>query len=238
MNRRSSLCLLVLVFFYGLQLDAASVNKDLEGIKRKIESERQGINQVRKREGSVLQALGKIERDLEKKTKDLNTANAKLASILGAMQQKETEAQRLKISLDQRRELLLKRAFALYRWHRGDGLSVLLSGEVPLGVLLQRKHYLEATVLFDRELIEKLNDEVTYQENVKRELAHQKEELSHQRRILAEAQDSVRKDGEKKKQLLTSLRQEKEGRARALKELEQAALRLQKMIEEMSRRGS
>lgn len=237
MNRRSSLYLLVLFFFYGLQLDAASVNKDLEGIKRKIESERQGINQVRKREGSVLQALGKVERDLERKTKELNTANSKLASILGAMQQKETEAQRLRISLDQRRDLLMKRAVALYRWHRGGGPFVFLSGDVPLGVLLQRQHYLEATVFFDRELVEKLSDEVTYQENVKRELAHQKEELSQQRRILAEVQDSVRKDGEKKKQLLASLRQEKEGRARALKELEQAALRLQKMIEEMSRRG-
>jgi murein hydrolase activator len=237
MTRRSSLYLLAFLFFYGLQLDAASVNKDLEGIKRKIESERQGINQVRKREGSVLQALGKIERDLEKKTKELNAANSKLASILGAMQQKETEAQRLRISLDQRRELLMKRAVALYRWHRGGGPFVLLSGEVPLGVLLQRKHYLEATVFFDRDLVEKLNDQVTYQENVKRELAQKKEELSQQRRILAEVQDSVRKDGEKKKQLLASLRQEKDGRVRALKELEQAALRLQKMIEEMSRRG-
>jgi septal ring factor EnvC (AmiA/AmiB activator) len=185
MNRRSSLYLLVLFFFYGLQLDAANVNKDLEGIKRKIESERQGINQVRKREGSVLQALGKVERDLERKTKELNTANSKLASILGAMQQKETEAQRLRISLDQRRDLLMKRAVALYRWHRGGGPFVFLSGDVPLGVLLQRQHYLEATVFFDRELVEKLNDEVTYQENVKRELAHQKEELSQQRRILA-----------------------------------------------------
>jgi septal ring factor EnvC (AmiA/AmiB activator) len=237
MTRRSSLYLLAFLFFYGSQLDAASVNKDLEGIKRKIESERQGINQVRKREGSVLQVLGKIERDLEKKTKDLNTANSKLAAILSEIQQKEIEAQRLRLSLDQRRELLMKRAVALYRWHRGGGPFVLLRGEVPLGVLLQRKHYLEATVFFDRDLVEKLNDQVTYQENVKRELAHKKEELSQQRRTLAEVQDSVRKDGEKKKQLLASLRQEKDGRVRALKELEQAALRLQKMIEEMSRRG-
>ena len=121
MSRRSSFYLLVLAFLYGLQLDAATVNKDLEGIKRKIERERQGINQVRKREGSVLQALGKIERDLEKKTKDLNAANSKLASILDAIHQKETEAQRLRLSLDQRRELLMKRAVALYRSHRSGG---------------------------------------------------------------------------------------------------------------------
>ena len=155
MSRRTSLYLLVLafVFLHGLPVEAATVNKDLEGIKRKIETERQGINQVRKREGSVLQALGKIERDLEKKTKDLNAANSRLASILDAIHQKETEAQRLRLSLDQRRELLMKRAVALYRSHRRGGPFMLLSDEVPLGVLLRRKHYLEATVVFDRELV-------------------------------------------------------------------------------------
>jgi murein hydrolase activator len=237
MSRRLSVCLLAALLFHALQLDAASVNKDLEGIKRKIERERQGINQVRKKESSVLQALGKIERDLEKKTKELDTANSRLASILSEMQQKETEGERLKLSLDQRRELLVKRAFALYRWHRGGGSFVLFSGEVPLGVLLQRKRYLEATVLFDRELVQKLSDEATYQENVKRELEHKKKELDEQRRLLAKVQDSVRKDAERKKQLLASLRQEKEGRVGALKELEQAALRLQKMMDEMSRRS-
>ena len=214
----------------------ASIKTSKES-RQKIESRTTGNQPGTKREGSVLQALGKIERDLKKKTKDLNTANSKLASISSAMQQKEIEAQRLRISLDQRRELLMKRAVALYRWHRGGGPFFLLSDDVPLGVLLQRKHYLEATVFFDRELVEKLSDEVTYQENVKRKLAHQKRRTGRQRRILAKVQDSVRKDGEKKKQLLASLRQEKDGRVRALKELEQAALRLQKMIEEMSRRG-
>ena len=236
-SRRLSGCLLAALFFYGFQLDAASVNKDLEGVKKKIERERQGINQVRRKESSALQALGKIERDLEKKNKDLNTANSKLAVILSEMQQKEIEAQRLRLSLDQRRELLVKRAAALYRWHRGGGPFIFLSGDISPGVLLQHKRYLEATVFFDRELVKKLNDETTYQESIKRELGHKKEELDEQRRLLAKVQDSVRKDAEKKKQLLASLRQEKESRVGALKELEQAALRLQKMMDEMSRRN-
>ena len=219
------------------QIGAATVDKDLEGIKKKIERERQGISQVRKKEGSVIQALGKVEKDLEKKTKDLNSANSKLGSLTTAIQKKETEAQQLKVSLDQRKQLLLKRAVALYRWLRSGSPSVILEGDVPLGVLMQRKRYLEATVLFDRELVQKLSDEAAYQENLKRELASRKEQLDNQRRLLAEVQDSVRKDAEKKKQLLASLRQEKESRGRALKELEQAALRLQKMMDEMSRRS-
>src|SRR5262249_13079586 len=153
------------------------VNKDLEGIKKKIERERQGLNQVRKKESSALQALGKIEKDLEKKNKDLHTSNSRLAAILSVMQQKELEAQRLKLSLDQRRELLIKRAAALYRWQRGGGPFVFLNGDVSPGVLLQHRRYLEATVFFDRELVQKLGDETANQENVKRELAHKKAEL-------------------------------------------------------------
>ncbi len=237
MSRRSSLYVFVLLFFCGFRLDAASVGKDLEGIKKKIERQRQGINQVQKREGSAVQALGQIEKDLKKKTNDLKTANSTLASILSELQQEEIAAGRLKVSLDQRRELLMKRAVALYRWHRGGGPFSLLSDDVPPGVLLQRKRYLEATVLFDQELVQKLSDEATSQETVKRALARKREELDDQRRMLAKVQDSVRKDAEKKKELLASLRQEKAGRVRALKELEQAALRLQKMMDEMSRRA-
>src|SRR5262245_37561928 len=237
MSRGLSICLLAVFFLYGVQLHAASVNKDLEGIKTKIERERQGINQVRKKESSALQALGKIERDLEKKNKDLTTANSKLAAILSEMQQKEIEAQRLRLSLDQRRGLLMKRAAALYRWQRGGGPFVFLNADVSPAVLLQRKRYLEATILFDRELVQRLNDETAHQESVRRELGHKKEELDEQRGLLAKVQDSVRKDATKKKKLIASLRKEKEGRVGALKKLEQAALLLQKMMDEMSRRS-
>jgi murein hydrolase activator len=238
MARLSLKSLLALAFLIlcAAPVGAASADKDLEGIKKKIERERQGISQVRKKEGSVLQSLSMIEKNLEKKTKDLNAANSKVRALLDAIQQKEAEAQQLKVSVEQRRELLMKRAAALYRWLRGGSPLVMLDGDVPPGVVMQRQRYLEATVRFDRELVHKLSDEAAYQESVKSELAGRKEQLDNQRRILVEVQDSIRKDAEKKKQLLASLRQEKESRGRAIKELEQAALRLQKMMDEMSRR--
>src|SRR5262249_20683287 len=144
--------------------------------------------------------------------KDLNTANSKLAAILSEMQQKEIEAQRLKLSLDQRRGLLMKGAAALYRWQSSGGPFVFVDADGSPALLLQRKRYLEATILVDRELVQRLNDETAHQESVKRELGHKKEELDEQRGLLAKVQDSVRKDAEKKKQLLASLRQEKESR--------------------------
>ena len=237
MSRRL-LCLGIFILVYGFQLEAASVNKELEGIKQKIAKDRQGIYRVRKKEGSELGALRKIERDLTKKTKDLKTANARFAAIRSEMEQKETQAERLRSSLDQRRELLMKRAVALYRWHRGGGPLVFLKDGVPLAVLLQRQRYLETTLRFDRKQVQQLSAETAHQERVAEELARKKEELHEQRRSLAELQEAVRKDAEKKKQLLASLRQEKADRVRALKELEQAAVRLQKMMDEISRRAS
>jgi murein hydrolase activator len=235
-GRRAALFLLAGMIFCPPQLLAASA-KDLEGIKKRIAKEQQGLHQVKKREGSVLQALGKIDRDLEKKTKDLNAASSKVAAIRIEMDKQEIETERLRLSLDERRKLLMKRASALYRRSRAGTPWVGLDGDVPLGVWLQRKRYLAATVFFDQELVQKLSDEVAYQGNVKRELGQTKQELDDQRRILARLRDSVRKDAESKKQLLASLRQEKESRVRTLQELEQAALRLQKMIDEMSRRA-
>jgi septal ring factor EnvC (AmiA/AmiB activator) len=237
MSRRIPLALFAILFFELATAYAATVDKDLEGIKNKIQKERQGISQVKEKEGSVLQALGKIEIEFDKKTRDLKTANSKLASILAEMRKKEFAAQKLRSTVDQRRRLLMKRAVALYRWHRGGSPFIMLNGEVSPGALMQRKRYLEAAVSFDQELVQKLSDEAAYQESIKIDLARKKEQVDEQRKILNEIQDSVRKEAEKKKQLLASLRQEKQSRTRALKELEQAALRLQKMMDEISRRS-
>jgi murein hydrolase activator len=235
-GRRAVFGLVAGVLFFPPQLHAASA-KELEGIKKRISREEQRIRQVKKREGSVLQALSQIDRDLEKKTKDLNAASSKVAAIRIDMNKQEIETSRLRFSLDERRKLLMKRAVALYRWSRGGTFWIGLNGDVPPGVLLQRKRYLAATVFFDQELVQKLGDEIAYQGKLKIELGQKKQELDDQRRIVAQLRDSVRKEAESKKHLLASLRQEKESRVRALKELEQAALRLQKMIDEMSRRA-
>ena len=71
---------LALALLVPLGLKAASVDRDLEGIKKKIEKEKQGISQTQKKEGSILQSLEKIEEDWQRKTRELKDANAKLDS--------------------------------------------------------------------------------------------------------------------------------------------------------------
>ena len=217
---------------------AAAAEKDLEGIKTKIEREKQGLSQVQRQEGSVLQSLTQIESSIEKKNRELKAANAKLKSITEEVARLEAEHERIKSSVKEREELLEKRAVALYRWYRGGSPLLILNGEASLGQRLQRQRYLQMTLAYDRELVDKLGAEIKSSEALKTALEERKAELDSRRQQLGEAQEAVRAEAEKKKEVLASLRQEKESRMRALKELEQAAARLQRMLDDFTRQAS
>jgi septal ring factor EnvC (AmiA/AmiB activator) len=217
---------------------AATAEKDLEGIKKKIAKEKQGISRAQRQEGSLLQSLEQIEGELERKTDELKQANSKLKTLADELQEKQAEALRLESSIEQRRELLKERAVALYRWNRSGSPLIVFSGDVSLTALLQRKRYLEAALAYDRALVTALSQEAEVQEELRQELARKQGELDSERKKLAVVRESIRREGDKKKVLLVSVQQEKESRTRALKELEQAALRLQRMIDELARRSA
>jgi septal ring factor EnvC (AmiA/AmiB activator) len=230
-----SLC--TLWFAAPLVARAAVANRELEGIRRKIESEKKGLSQLQVKEGSVLEALGKIQSELDKRGKELKLASAKLSAVAGQLAAKEAEARSLSQSIASRREMLSKRAAALYRWHKNGSPLIILNGELSLSGFYQRQKYLTTAMAFDHELLAKLQEESQHQEIVREELSRKKRELDDQKQALGVAKEGVRREAEKKKILLASLRREKSTRLRALKEMEAAAQRLEKMMEEISRRA-
>lgn len=217
---------------------AAEPARELEGVKKKIEQQRQGLTAAKKKEGSILESLAKVDTELEKKTKDLKRVNLTLQSLLADLRRKEDELQKIDASLAARREWLKRRAAALYRWQRSGSSLILLSGVENVGELMRRQRYLAATLAYDNAQIERLDDESTRQKALAQQLEEQRAAASNQKTKLTEIQNSIRADRRKKELVLASVRREKDGRQRALKELEQAALRLQKMIDELNRRSA
>ena len=230
-----------LLFFTGLIAAlayAASADRDLDGIKKKIELEKRVLSQVKKKESSVVESLSQVEIELERKNKQLKQSTSKLDFVVSEMHKKQAETVRLRESLEQRKTYLARRADALYRWQRGASPFMILNGDLSLSSLLKRKYYLQSTVAFDREMVQSLNEQATRQETLTEELARKRQNVDAQRRELTDVKEAVQKEAQKKRELLASIRGEKESRQRALKDLEQAALRLQKMIEELSRRSA
>lgn len=236
-NRKTLTSLFATLLTAPLLAWPAAPSRDLEGIRKKIESEKKGLSQLQIKEGSVLESLGKIQSELDKRTKELKLANARLSRVVSELALKEAEAQSLTRSIAARQPILAKRAVALYRWQKGGSSLMVLNGDVSLSQFLQRRKYLATAVAFDQTLLAKLQEESEHQKILRDELARKKEELNEQKQALNIAKEGVRREAEKKKILLASLRQEKATRLRVLKEMEAAAQRLEKMMDEISRRA-
>src|SRR5438094_7882569 len=129
-----------------------------------------------------MQSLKKSEEDWQRNTRELKDANAKLDSNSTEMQRNEAEAEKIKNSMRNRQGLVQRRAAALYRWHRRGSAFVILNGDVSLTAFLQRKHYLETTVSYDRELVEQLSEQAQRQEVLREQQAREKVEPSDQGR--------------------------------------------------------
>ena len=98
---------------------------------------------------------------------------------------------------------------------------------------MRRKHYLELMLAKDRELVGELLSDSEGQKRLKEKLALSRETLDRQRMTLVRAKAATRKEREKKRVILARLRSEREMRIQALKELEEAAQRLQKMMDQI-----
>jgi septal ring factor EnvC (AmiA/AmiB activator) len=236
---RSDSLALVLGIFAVLPSTArgAAANRELDGIRKKIENEKKGLSQLQVREGSVLDSLGKIQSELDMRNQELKRANAKLIAVSEELAVKESEAQSLHQSIASRLAILNRRAVALYKWHKSGSPLAVLNGDVSLSALLQRRKYLEIALSFDRQLLLQLQQESDHQEILRRELATKKQELEEEQRALAKAKQAVRREAEKKRVLLASLRQQKGSRLKILREMEAAAARLEKVLEEISKRA-
>jgi len=222
---------------HGRSAPAAEVERELEGIKKKIEKEKQGMAKVKKQEGSILQALEGVEMELDRKNKEFKSVNRRLDSIAADLQKKEEGARKLSLSLGLRKELLRKRASALYKWQRGGSPFILLNGWSSMAELMQRKSYLELMLREDQRLMAFLSEESGRLEVLKQGLETKRKELDQERRTLVQVKETIRFEREKKKQILARLRLEEDAHTRALKELQQAALRLQKMMDEIAQKA-
>src|SRR5215510_6480959 len=70
---------------------AESGEKELEGIKKKIEAEQRGISRVKKNEGTVRGALEKMDQELEKKNRELKQITNRLEIYQGNLQKAEAQ---------------------------------------------------------------------------------------------------------------------------------------------------
>lgn len=235
--RRLRPWLIILLLLGPAELRGAAADKELEGIKQKIASEKKDLSRLQAKEGSVVKALDQSGKDLAKKNRALKAAEAKYTALLAALEKTQAAVNGLRGSIAQRQIVFRQRMVALYRWQRRGEPVFFADGGATFTANLRHRRYLDAALAFDRELLGDLHSESQRQENLSRQLARHKEHLAAHKIALVAARAAVAQETEKQKTLLAALRQEKQSRQQSLREMEAAAQRLQKILDDIARRA-
>ena len=111
----------------------SGVDRDLEGIRKKIDSEKKDLSQLKAKEGSVLQSLGKIESDLKSARKSQNR-HAKLTPLGREVENKEPRPTTAAARSPQRQDVLQTRSSAVSLAARRQSVDV-FNGAVSLQLI-------------------------------------------------------------------------------------------------------
>src|SRR5262245_55329138 len=227
----------LLLLVTSVALGAVAPDRDLDGLRKKIAREKKGLAEIKVKEGSMQRALGKVEGELERRNRELRTAKNELSSAARTLASVKAEAQGTAEALWQRRAAWQNRVAELYRWQRSASALPMLDEVESSGNFFKHKQYLQAALAYDQKTALQLTAATQQQEIVQQELAEKVNQLDLQGQRLGAARQAMHRQAEKRKLVLATLRREKESRSQALREMEAAAERLARMLDQMSRRA-
>ena len=222
----------------GTAPSGAGAAGDLADLQQRIRRGKADLERIRQGESSVLEVLDEIEGSLDRKRRKLETLNSRLRERQRDLDEATLAAHAASEAFDDGRGALAGRVRALYKWQRAGTPFVLLNGEFSAAELMRRKRHLDTLLARDRNLIRTLSRNVRRSRSLRLAVEARRRELAEERDAVAALRDDLTEERARRRDTLDSLRRERTLRERALGELEEAARRLQGIIDlsEKSRR--
>ena len=224
------------IFIGGVPYAGAA--DDLADLQQRIRRGKADLDRIRQGESSVLEVLDEIEGSLDRKRRKLETLNSRLRERQRELEEATRAARAASAAFDDGRTALTGRLRALYRWQRAGTPFVLLNGEFSVAELMRRKRHLDTLLARDRNLIRTLSRNARRSRGLRLAVEAGRRELTEERDAVAALRDELTEEHARRRETLDSLRRERVLREKTLGELEEAARRLQGIIDlsEKSRR--
>ena len=215
----------------GTAPSGAEAADDLADLQQRIRRGKADLERIRQGESSVLEVLDEIEGSLDRKRRKLETLNSRLRERQRDLDEATLAAHAASEAFDDGRSALVGRVRALYKWQRAGTPFVLLNGEFSAAELMRRKRHLDTLLARDRNLIRTLSRNVRRSRSLRLAVEARRRELAEERDAVAALRDDLTEERARRRDTLDSLRRERTLRERALGELEEAARRLQGIID-------
>jgi septal ring factor EnvC (AmiA/AmiB activator) len=217
-----------------MQSGVAQTKKELGGVKKQIQEEKQRIKDIHKREVSVISQLNDLDRSLSKREKELKALKQQLKAVGGKAQKTNEDLQSLAQTITSQETFLAGRLVALYKF--GDaGMPQVLFSSRSYEEFLSSRRYLASILGQDRQLIEDYHKRQAFIGKYREQLKGDERELQRLKRTTEQKRGEIQRDHSEKGRLLDSVRDEKRIHLAALKDLEGASAQLQALIDRLEK---
>ncbi|MFC1855377.1 murein hydrolase activator EnvC family protein [Thermodesulfobacteriota bacterium] len=226
------------VVFFGGELRADDlIKKDktrLENAKKEIKEREKVINKLKSKEKSVFDRLKSIQVALTRRQSELSKVMDDRIVLLSKIDSTIIEVEVLNEKVRLQKEYIEKRMVALYRLSDMQYLKILFSSSSYVD-MLKRYKFLKLILNQDSKLVDEYIENtqaLTIKEN---ELKKEKEILDETVKKVKNKELEVLAERNSKKVLLRNVRREKDYYRKALKELNDAATKLEGLILKLSK---
>ena len=208
--------------------------KELGGIKKKIQEEKQRVQEIRKKETSVISHLNTLDRNLADREKELKSLKQKLAVVDKKVLRSNQDLSSLTSNIDVQESLLLNRLVVLYKFGEVETPQLLFSSGSYEDFLSSRRH-LTSILEQDRQMIDDYRRRKTVVGTYQRQLKEDEQELKGLKKKAEQKKGEIQKDLLQKGKLLEGVRQEKQIHLAAIRDLEAASAQLQTLLNRLEK---
>ncbi len=217
-----------------IQSGVAQSKKELGGIRKKLQEEKQRVKDIDKKESSVISQLNTLERNLSKREKELKVLDRELKAVTRKVQQANEDLQILGQTISTQETHLNERLVALYKYGETGVPETLFSTRSPEEWLDLRRS-MAAILAQDRQLIEDYRQRQNVVGTHREQLKGDERELQQIKEKTEKKKKEVEKDRAAKGKLLDAVRNEKKIHLAAVQDLEAASAQLQTLINRLEK---
>ena len=204
----------------------------LKDVTDKIQQQKKKLKQVEKEEAEVISRLNAIEKRLQQESREYETIAQKIQRLQDDIRTTRTSMQAIQKETGKQEQRVQKRLSALYKYYRRSGLRILLSSH-SYNDLLRTEKALSLIVERDHDLLSQSLARFEKQQRHESDLQSHREQLIAARDQVAEKRNQIKSSQQQRSSHLNKIQQEKSLQLKALRELEEYARQLQKVIDRL-----
>lgn len=211
---------------------AATPQEEYKRIQREIDSHKGKLEDVKKRESSVLNDIEKTNRHLNIVEAELRKYRKKLMNTESNISEVEADISLNKSSIERRREWIKRKLRAVQKYGRTTDIVMLFLSADDISQLMRSGKSLQYIAAYEHRVLNTYKENLEGLQDKNRQLMMLKTELIKNKEKIRAKEASLAEKKKEKEILLASVKKEESSYTKMLKELKDASKRLLEVIRE------